>query len=48
MKIIAKKVKKTSHVAVVKSTKIAVEETNKNCKALKSNAFYDAKIDYIF
>ena len=30
------------HVAVVKSTKIVVEEINKTCKALKSRAFYNA------
>jgi hypothetical protein len=28
------------HVAVVKSIKIAVEEINKTCKALKSGAFF--------
>jgi len=28
------------HVEVVKSTKIVMVEINKNCKALKSRAFY--------
>ena len=48
MKFIAKKVKKISHVAVVKSIKIVVVEINKTCKALKSRAFYNAEIDYSF
>ncbi len=37
-----------NHVAVVKSTKIAVEEINKTCKALKSRAFYNEKMNLIF
>ena len=36
------------HVAVVKSTKIAVEEINKTCKALKSRAFYYSIYKIIF
>ena len=37
-----------SNVAVVKSTKIVVEEINKTCKALISRAFYNAKTDEEF